>query len=57
MDEIELKPCPFCGGTDLSIETFELDNTIQYVLCGDCQCEGPAGNGNQEAAELWNWRY
>jgi len=43
MDNKELKPCPFCGGTDLSIET----NSVQpddfhdaYVYCVDCDAQG-----------------
>jgi hypothetical protein len=32
----ELKPCPFCGSTD--VEVWPVD---EYVKCNDCEAEGP----------------
>jgi Lar family restriction alleviation protein len=53
----ELKPCPFCGGTEeLGITHFELDERMTFVICGDCQCEGPVGFSEEEAEKLWNRR-
>lgn len=34
---IELKPCPFCGGTELSIENFS-GWGVDVVICLQCLC-------------------
>jgi hypothetical protein len=44
--ELELKPCPFCGGNDIR---FSIKTTIIYyerayhftMYCWDCNCYGP----------------
>lgn len=36
----ELKPCPFCGGTEL--ET--LGSNDHYVRCSKCRAEGPTAS-------------
>ena len=33
----ELKPCPFCGGTELNIESFSGWGG-DVVICADCLC-------------------
>ncbi len=41
---IELKPCPFCGGTSIEVEDF-------YVRCNDCKMRpGPA----EAVIAAWN---
>ncbi|WP_081871109.1 Lar family restriction alleviation protein [Nitratireductor basaltis] len=54
------KPCPFCGGADLHVETdSEADSTFQ-VVCDNDQCEAEGPNGARHPAEavaLWNQRY
>lgn len=35
----ELKPCPFCGGSDLTILPNEQDHS--HVHCNDCMAKGP----------------
>lgn len=41
-----LKPCPFCGSTDLSIcmdyGTYKSDIIQRHVECGGCRAEGPS---------------
>mgnify|MGYP001329993143 CR=1 FL=1 len=52
-DEIELKPCPFCGGTKLDVSDED------YVYCNTCDARGPssyAENEEQSNYELWNER-
>ena len=51
----KLKPCPFCGGTDIMIKDEE---TWSYIWCGDClmaswQREACSVEDNVEA---WNKR-
>ncbi|MBW5802222.1 Lar family restriction alleviation protein [Halomonas elongata] len=63
----ELKPCPFCGGTDLGYSTDVVmpDNWHDAsVVCSGCDMEGPRGGSWQdseadakvEAAKAWNRR-
>lgn len=53
----ELKPCPFCGGTNLKIK----GGIGKYVSCLDCDNgahfpgEGSTANEN-DAIEAWNTR-
>jgi len=53
--EPTLRPCPFCGGTDLRI--------VGVVRCDTCGADGPLPSsisglaGVQEAANRWNGRH
>jgi hypothetical protein len=50
----ELKPCPFCGGTDsLMVSRLFLDTWS--VWCLEHQ-DGPTGQGEQAAVGAWNTR-
>ena len=53
----KLKPCPFCGGTKLHVESFYMSNK-KYVECenNDCECAGPVDLGESGAIEKWNAR-
>lgn len=42
-----LKPCPFCGGTDLK-------DLTAYVYCNGCRCCGPGDNDGTDGVERWN---
>lgn len=53
----ELKPCPFCGGTDLHLESFSVCGA-DVIVCYDClatfsqqeiTCE-------EDLIEAWNRR-
>lgn len=35
--KIELKPCPFCGGTDIQMGTYEVMPDCE-IMCRDCRC-------------------
>jgi Lar family restriction alleviation protein len=56
-----LLPCPFCGGTELSIRT-DLQSSIAYVVCSNCDAQGPPASfaemlwEKEEAAAGWNQR-
>ena len=41
----ELKPCPFCGGNDVSVYAF---NCIPdaHVVCNNCKCQTECYNAN-----------
>jgi len=70
MADTKLLPCPFCGGTDLSIET----NSVQpddfhdaWVNCGECNADGrhamtlegwlpSKAEAKEEAVVAWNRR-
>ena len=56
MDEIKLKPCPFCGGA----AKLMLHNSIAGVRCPECGVLGPCfmnkftqGDGLQKAVKAW----
>ena len=50
----ELKPCPFCGESDLTTET---DDGIYWVICKVCFAEGPyLSIRADETAVDWNTR-
>ena len=58
----ELKPCPFCGTTVVSIEIYGL---YRWVECGNASCLASvkprsflvdAGNANHIVATDWNTR-
>lgn len=55
MDEIKLKPCPFCGGkADILGENKYLPGTI--VHCTECQVETPMYKNREDAIKAWNRR-
>lgn len=52
--EIELKPCPYCGGSDLRIG-FNAVEERHYVVCSHCLMRGPEKLGDEDrAAKYWN---
>lgn len=51
----ELKPCPFCGGTDLEILKPNDWSDTYSILCS-CTGEGPCCETECDAIEKWNER-
>lgn len=50
-----MKACPFCGSDNLHILSIDdTDNPI--VRCNNCGSEGPTGDNEKDAVELWNGR-
>ena len=51
----ELKPCPFCGGTDLNVKKGKY---MWWVECcnADCRASGGCQHYKKEAIEAWNRR-
>lgn len=71
MSEIKLKPCPFCGSSD--VESCPEGNrgdgkpwSVYYVHCNQCACDGPLVQvydyhipveaGRDASINLWNQR-
>lgn len=54
-----LKPCPFCGGTDLHVETDSSPDCTLQVICDNLECEaqGPNVLGQENCEKAWNDRY
>ena len=61
---IELKPCPFCGSTDLVLGGFKgiLEDRL-FVHCRTCVMSGPLGkqgkndeDAAKKAIQVWNRR-
>lgn len=50
----ELKPCPFCGGTDAE-EVRDMETGLFAVQCPDCSAN-ILGYTPDEAKDLWNTR-
>lgn len=62
-EKVELKPCPFCGGSpEMEFSEFELHDGFHVVCVGDkncpLYCSEPyrAQDTEKEAAEVWNRR-
>lgn len=64
IDEIELKPCPFCGSTELRIiKALSLSKDLSdftmidnYINCLTCGTEGPKKAYVDDVKEAWNER-
>lgn len=59
MTKPDLKPCPFCGSTDVHVR--QIDKECSVVSCDGCNAEGGYFGGNDstspaEAIEAWNRR-
>jgi len=54
----ELKPCPFCNGSEASCVT-DWNWGVSYLfVCNEyvCQAKGPKGRTPEDAAAAWNHR-
>ena len=52
-----LKKCPFCGANEnvtVIYTTVEFGNSWTYVLCRDCQAQGPTRISEKKAIQDWN---
>lgn len=61
--DMELKPCPFCGGkAKIGTKTFDIFNVAAYVYCSRCGAKTSLIEANvnraavDEAKDLWNNR-
>lgn len=51
MNEVELKPCPFCGSEGVICNRLE---DVYYVECWDCNAKVESYNGIKAAVARWN---
>ena len=51
---VKLKPCPFCGGTDIRIDA--IPSIAQFYRCERCKAKGPYWTADGGAKEKWNTR-
>ena len=53
---VKLKSCPFCGSSDLDIESAGCAHDMYNVACGGCEAWGPTEDTKEKAIEKWNLR-
>lgn len=54
-DENKLKPCPFCGNTDIR-ERKNSDSGVLYIFCNKCGCSTGGDTIKAMAISAWNKR-
>ena len=63
MSDVELKPCPFCGG-EAYLKSALSDIVVAYVIptneykviCKNCRCSSGVWMQKSKAVETWNRR-
>lgn len=53
--EGELKPCPFCGGTDIGHDNSDT-HPYEWLMCEDCGAKMHGRIGTGKVFEKWNRR-
>ena len=56
---MKLKSCPFCGNNEVIVTPMDGENPspFYWVMCSNCEVDGPIGDTEEEAVLLWNKRY
>lgn len=65
MNNKELKPCPFCGGEDVQLDSTAppseiaelIESCTEWVVCEDCGASSDSFSTEQKAADKWNTRH
>lgn len=52
----ELRPCPFCGSSDVAVEHASGSGSYRAVWCYQCESQGPSKRDDDAAAYAWNRR-
>ena len=52
----QLKPCPFCGSNDLTLDNLADPKHGWYVNCNICEIQQIANYTEAQAVALWNRR-
>jgi Lar family restriction alleviation protein len=55
-EEVELKPCPFCGGTPVMADNIETMRSLSYFVRCACGARFASALSVSAAAEMWNRR-
>ena len=56
MGKIELKPCPFCGSTNVQLRPTDSNYVYYHVQCNNCMAQGGARIWEEDAVAAWNQR-
>ena len=56
MDNLTLKPCPFCGGEAKLVKDFCSFKDWNYVRCEECGAMNSVTDTAFKAIETWNMR-
>lgn len=56
MLNINLKPCPFCGGKATLCKPYITMTPVYWVKCEACECESSTFKTKEEAEKAWNRR-
>ena len=56
MDDLNLKPCPFCGGEAILVKDFSSFKDWTYVRCKECGAATAVSGNAFKALDLWNKR-
>lgn len=59
MTDVTLKPCPFCGGTEVDEDSkaaYFSRGTWHWLVCVRCYACGPRRRNQEEARASWNTR-
>lgn len=57
MNKKKLKPCPFCGSTDLYQYIIPKDGKRRYhIICQKCRATSGGANTEEKADKAWNER-
>ena len=52
----ELKPCPFCGSTNIDCADAGHKTDVWFIQCDDCGATFPHFDSEQEAKDAWDKR-
>ena len=57
MSELELLPCPFCGG-EAKIATYDWGHSVKeyWIYCNPCDCASGRCHSKEGAINAWNTR-
>ena len=60
MSTEQLKPCPFCGRTDIRVYMYDAvlmgGEPDGFAQCQDCSVAGPSGESKEQIIAAWNRR-
>ena len=56
MDDLKLKPCPFCGGEAILVKDFSAFKDWTYVRCQGCGAATSVSGNAFKAIDSWNKR-
>lgn len=55
--QVKLKPCPFCGCRDVSVNKYiEHEGELWVVECDNCCVQGPDAWNRVDCINAWNKR-